>query len=113
VFVHARDLFGRVDALPSSRHVVVKRDGAQLAESDAPTLVFETGLPTRFYLPPEDVDPSVLADSDLKTGCPYKGFASYRDVVLEGRRHPNLFWYYSEPFGEGSGSSGAITRRPR
>jgi uncharacterized protein (DUF427 family) len=60
--------------------------------------VFETSLPTRYYLPESDIDASVLADSDLHTGCQYKGFASYRDVVLETRRHPNLFWYYKAPF---------------
>lgn len=46
----------------------------------------------RYYIPESDVDGSVLADSDLHTGCPYKGIASYRDVVIDGRRHPNLFW---------------------
>jgi uncharacterized protein (DUF427 family) len=100
VFVHPRDPFVRLDALRSSRHVRVERDGRLLAESDAPILLFETGLPTRYYLPEGDVEQAMLAESDLQTGCPYKGFASYRDVVVDGRRHPNLFWYYKEPFGE-------------
>lgn len=98
VFVHPRDPFVRVDALHSSRHVRVERDGRMIAESDAPILLFETGAPTRYYLPERDVDASVLADSDLQTGCPYKGFASYYDVVLDGKRHRNLFWYYKAPF---------------
>ena len=100
VFFHPRDPFVRVDALRSTRHVQVKRDGHLLAESDAPVLVFETGLPTRYYLPESDVDASILRDSDLQTGCQYKGFASYRDVELDGRRHPNLFWYYPAPFSD-------------
>jgi len=100
VFVHPRDPFVRVDALQSSRHVRVERDGHLLTESDSPILVFETGLPTRYYLPERDVDPSLLADSDLQTGCPYKGFASYRDVLLNGRRHRGLFWSYQTPFRE-------------
>ena len=99
-FVHPRDPFVRVDALLSSRHVRVERGGQALAESDAAILVFETGLPTRYYLPERDVDNSVLAASDLQTGCPYKGFASYHDVVLDGRRHPDLFWHYKAPFSE-------------
>jgi uncharacterized protein (DUF427 family) len=74
--------------------------GQLLAESDSPILVFETGLPARYYLPGRDVDPSLLADSDLQTGCPYKGFASYRDVLLGGRRHRGLFWSYQAPFRE-------------
>jgi uncharacterized protein (DUF427 family) len=108
VFVHPRDPFVRVDALRSSRHVQVKRDGHLLAESDAAILVFETGLPTRYYLPESDVDASVLRDSDLHTGCPYKGFASYRDVVLDGRRHRNLLWYYPAPFRETAEIEGYI-----
>ena len=102
VFVHPRDPFVRIDALKSSRHVRVERDGHLLAESDAPILLFETGLPTRYYLPEADVDGSLLERSDLETGCPYKGFASYRDVILEERRHPSLFWSYERPLREAS-----------
>jgi uncharacterized protein (DUF427 family) len=100
VFVHPRDPFVRVDALHSSRHVQVERDGRLLADSDKPIVVFETGRPTRYYMPESDVDGSLLADSDLQTGCPYKGLASYRHVLLDGRRYPNLFWYYDAPFGQ-------------
>jgi uncharacterized protein (DUF427 family) len=100
VFVHPRDPFARVDPLKSSRHVRVERDGQVLAESDAPIVVFETGAPTRYYLPEADVDASLLGDSDLETGCPYKGIASYRDATAAGRRHPNLFWSYREPLRE-------------
>ncbi|MBV9193369.1 MAG: DUF427 domain-containing protein [Solirubrobacterales bacterium] len=108
VFVHPRDPFVRVDALRSSRRVRVERDGRLLAESDSPILVFETGLPTRYYLPQNDVDASVLADSDLRTGCPYKGFASYHDVVLDGHRHASLFWYYQAPLHEVSAIKGYL-----
>jgi uncharacterized protein (DUF427 family) len=100
VFIHPRDPFVRVDALKSSRHVRVERDGHLLAESDAPVLLFETGRPTRYYLKPSDLDESLLEDSELQTGCPYKGYASYHDVVMGGRRHPSLFWYYRRPFAE-------------
>jgi uncharacterized protein (DUF427 family) len=108
VFVHPRDPFVSVDALKSSRHVRVERDGRLLAESREPVLVFETGLPTRYYLPERDVDASLLSDSDLQTGCPYKGFASYHDVTIDGRRHPGLFWYYEAPFDEVSEIKGRL-----
>jgi uncharacterized protein (DUF427 family) len=108
VFVHPRDPFVRVDALHSSRHVRVERDGALLADSEDPILVFETGLPTRYYLPESDVEASLLADSDRQTGCPYKGFASYCDVVLDDRRHSGLFWCYKSPFGEVSEIKGYL-----
>lgn len=108
IFIHPRDPFVRVDALKSSRHVRVERDGQVLADSDSPILVYETGLPTRYYLPEEDVNSSLLADSDHQTGCPYKGYASYRDVVLDDRRHPDLFWYYPAPFAEVSEIKGYL-----
>jgi uncharacterized protein (DUF427 family) len=108
VFVHPRDPFVRVDAIKSSRHVRVERDGRQLAESGEPILVFETGLPTRYYLPERDIDAALLSDSDLETGCPYKGFASYHDVTTDGRHHPGLFWYYRAPFPEVSQIQGHL-----
>ena len=111
VFVHARDPFVRVDTLLSSRHVRVEREGHVLAESDAPILLFETGLRTRYYLSESDVDGSLLGDSELETGCPYKGFASYRDVTVGGRRHPNLFWSYEHPFREAADSTPAFGDR--
>ena len=80
--------------------VRVERDRHRLADTQAPILLFETGLPTRYYIPDSDVDNSVLSDSDLHTGCPYKGIASYHDVVLDGHRHPSLLWYYEAPFHE-------------
>jgi uncharacterized protein (DUF427 family) len=108
VFIHPRDPFARVDVLHSSRHVRAERDGQRLAESDAPILVFETGAPTRYYFPERDVEWSVLQASDAQTGCPYKGFASYHDVVLDGRRHPKLLWQYKAPFDEAAALKGHL-----
>ncbi len=55
VFVHPRSPEVRVDALPSSRHVRVRVDGEVVADSTNATVVFETGLPARYYLPKSDV----------------------------------------------------------
>src|ERR671938_476337 len=52
---HPRDPYHRVDIRRSSRHVRMELDGELLAESSRPHLVFETGLPVRFYLPREDI----------------------------------------------------------
>lgn len=108
VFVHPRDPFTRIDTLRSSRHVRVERDGQILADSNAPILLFETGLPTRYYLPEADVKASLLESSDHRTGCPYKGFATYRHVVIDGRRHPNLFWCYPDPLPEVAAIAGHL-----
>ena len=73
---HARDPYHRVDAVPSSRHVRVLLDGEVLAETNRPVVIFETGLPARWYMPREDVQVD-LEPSEMQTVCAYKGYASY------------------------------------
>lgn len=73
---HAREPYHWVEIRPSSRHVRIELDGHLLAESTRPTLVFETDLPTRFYLPRADVRAQMHA-SDRRTACAYKGQAVY------------------------------------
>jgi len=95
---HPRDPYKRVDALPSSRHVVVALDGVLLAESSNPVLLFETGLPTRYYVPRVDVDFARLAATDNRSHCPYKGDADGYWDVAERRDARNVAWSYSAPF---------------
>ncbi len=97
IYVHPRDPYVRVDALPSSRHIKIEVEGLEVAESDEPTLLFETGLPTRFYLPPEDVRMDMLEPSEHHTGCPYKGEASYYHVHLPDHVHEDFVWFYPDP----------------
>ena len=98
VFVHPRDPYTRVDALRGSRTVRVEFKGQVLAESAAPVLVFETGLPTRYYFDRADVDFTHLVSSDTVTSCPYKGNTSgYWSVESGGRVHPDLAWTYDFP----------------
>jgi len=97
VFVHPRDPYHRVDVLDSSRHVKVSVNGEVVAETDHPKLLFETGLPPRYYIPPEDVREVALVPSDKQTQCPYKGVASYWSVEAGREREEDLVWYYPEP----------------
>ncbi|MEV6305157.1 DUF427 domain-containing protein [Actinoplanes sp. NPDC051861] len=103
VFSHPRDPFSRVDARRSSRHVRIERNGVLLAESHSPTLVFETKLYPRFYLPREDITAEVLP-SDMVTACPYKGRATY----LSFAAGENLAWTYSDPLPEASPLTGLV-----
>jgi len=100
VFVHARDPYKRIDCIPSSAHITVALDGMRLAESRRAVMLFETGLPTRYYLPVEDVTPGVLSPSEHRTRCPYKGLAGYHHVTVKGTRHDNLVWHYADPVPE-------------
>jgi len=108
VYVHPRDPYKRVDILASSRHVRVELDGVTLAESHAPRLLFETSLPTRYYLPLSDVRLDLLRPSTTQTQCPYKGTASYWSVEIGGRVHEDLVWIYRTPLPESQKIAGLV-----
>lgn len=100
VFVHARDPYKRVDVMPSSRHVRVSIGGVTVAETRRPHLLFETRLPTRYYLPRQDVRMELLQPSDTKTRCPYKGLARYWSVTSGNQIVPDVVWSYPDPIPE-------------
>ena len=108
VLVHARDPRHRVDAIPSERHVRVELDGELLAESRRPLALFETGLPTRWYLPAEDVRQELLVRSDTATRCPYKGAARFFSVRRGDEVQPDLAWSYPDPIPENPRIAGLI-----
>jgi uncharacterized protein (DUF427 family) len=93
---HPRDPFHRIDVLASSRRVRLERDGKVLAESSRPMLLFETMLPTRYYLPREDIQ-AELIPSDRRTYCAYKGQASYWSVPAGGDLLTDIAWTYEDP----------------
>ncbi len=94
---HVRDPYHRVDVLDSSRTVKVSLDGVVLAETSRPKALFEAGLPTRWYIPPEDVNLDLLVHSDTQTICAYKGQASTLSVKLNGEVKKDLVWTYADP----------------
>ncbi len=100
VHVHPRDPHTRVDILHSSRHVEVFVRGEKVADSQHPTLLFETGLPVRYYLPKLDVRMDLLTPTDTRTRCPYKGTAEYWSVTAGGEVHTDLVWSYPAPLPE-------------
>jgi uncharacterized protein (DUF427 family) len=104
VFTHPRDPYTRVDILPSSRHVRVEVDGVTVAESTSPRLLFETGLPVRYYLPKTHVRMDLLIPTDTATHCPYKGQAEYWSV----NGHADLAWSYRMPLPESQKVAGLI-----
>jgi uncharacterized protein (DUF427 family) len=103
VFVHPRDPYTRVDALRSDREVRVELDGVVLADSRSPVMVFETGLPTRYYVNRTDVRFEHLVPSGTVTSCPYKGTTSAywsvqaRGPDKKGPVHKDLAWAYDFP----------------
>lgn len=95
---HLRDPYHRVDVRRSSRHVVVRSGDTVLAESSRPMVLSETGLPNRYYLPPEDVRTDLLASSTTRTVCPYKGEASYWSFRHGHRTIADVAFAYHRPF---------------
>jgi uncharacterized protein (DUF427 family) len=108
VHVHAKDPNKRVDAIPSERHVVVEVDDEVVADSRRPLALFETSLPTRWYLPLEDVRTEFLVRSDTTTICPYKGTASYWSVRVGDNLHPDIAWFYPDPIPENPRIAGLV-----
>lgn len=100
VTVHPHDPYHRVDVRESSRPVKVTVDGEVVAETERPRILFETGLPPRYYIPPEDVNAGLLTESDTHTHCPYKGTASYHSVEANGKTVEDAAFFYPEPLPE-------------
>jgi uncharacterized protein (DUF427 family) len=97
VFVYARDPYKRVDVLQSSRQIKVVVDGVTVGETTRPSLLFETGLPTRYYMPKHDTRMDLLERSDAVTRCPYKGDANLYSIKIADRLHEGLAWIYRYP----------------
>lgn len=97
VYVHPRSPYTRVDILSSSRHVEVVLNHVKVADSHQPRLLFETGLPPRFYLPLVDVRMDLLIPSSKITRCPYKGTAAYWSVRADGEVFEDVAWTYKTP----------------
>ena len=102
--VHARDPYHRVDVLDTSRHVRIIVNGETVADTTRARVLYETGLPPRWYVPREDVLLEALEQSETSTGCAYKGFASYWSVGDED----DLVWSYAEPRHEAARIAGYL-----
>jgi uncharacterized protein (DUF427 family) len=98
VIGHPHDPFARIDILHSTREVSVELDGVVLTHSRRPVALFETGLPTRWYLPSHDVRTDLLTASGTRTTCAYKGHASYLSAAGESGR--DIAWIYRSPLRE-------------
>ena len=102
VLSHALDPYHRVDVRTTSRHVQISLDVVPLVDTERARVIFETGLPPRWYVPREDVLVE-LEPSDLRTTCAYKGHARYRSTRVGDRLVENLFWSYAEPLRDAAG----------
>src|SRR4051812_18902775 len=109
VFTHPRDPYTRIDILASSRHVRVELEGTTVAESTSPRLLFETGLPVRYYVPKTHVRMDLLTPTGTVSHCPYKGQAEYWSVRTGEDVYADLAWSYRAPLPESQKIAGLVT----
>jgi len=106
---HPRNPYVRVDALRSHRNVKVEIDSVVLAKTRSPILLFETGLPTRYYIDRTDVLFDHLETSTTQTICPYKGITSrYWSARAGDTLHPDIAWTYEHPMSQVAPVAGLI-----
>lgn len=95
--VHPHDPYHLIDIRSSSRHVRILIDGEVIAETRRPVLVFETGLPPRYYIPKMDVRMDLLKEGGRTTHCAYKGTAPHVSFQVGGNLVQNIAWRYPFP----------------
>ena len=101
VYGHIRDPYHRVDVLASHRHVVVRHAGQVIADSSRPKMLFETGLPPRYYLPWADVRLGLLDLSGTVSQCPYKGDGQHWNLKVGDVSMADAAWSLPHPLAEG------------
>ena len=98
----------RIDVEESTRHVRIEVGGVTVAESTRPRILSETGLPPRYYLPPEDVRTDLLTPTDTTSRCPFKGTATYWSLRAGERVLPDVVWSYPDPLPERADIAGFL-----
>jgi uncharacterized protein (DUF427 family) len=109
VFVHPHDPYVRIDVLNSSRHVRIEAGGETIAETRRPRMLFETGLPVRYYIPRIDVRTDLLEPSDTLTQCPYKGRASHYSARVGATMIKDVAWSYPVALPEVEAITGLVS----
>ena len=101
----------RVVTVAGDQHVTVEIDGRVVADSRRPVLLYETGLPVRFYLPADDVELARFEATDTRTTCPFKGIASYWSYLGEdgGPARADVVWCYRDPIESAAGVKGHLS----
>jgi uncharacterized protein (DUF427 family) len=97
VFVHPKDPYHRIDVLNTARAIRVSLEGVLLADSTSARVLYETSLPPRYYLPPEDVRVELLEPSETVTRCAYKGAAAHWSAQVGDQLAADVAWTYEFP----------------
>jgi uncharacterized protein (DUF427 family) len=93
-------------------HVEVRLGGRLLADTDRAMKLDETGLPARYYLPPDDVQMDLLRPTTFHTVCPFKGEASYWSLDIDGETYDGIVWSYEAPTDQAAEVRGMLSFYP-
>jgi uncharacterized protein (DUF427 family) len=108
VFGHVKDPYHRIDVYSTGRSIRVTVDGVVLAESKRAKGLYETGLPTRWYLPRDDVRTDLLERSETATMCAYKGYATHWSARVGTQPVPDVAWSYEDPWRDAADVGGYV-----
>jgi len=101
-----------ISIVPTVAHVEVRLGGLLLGSTDRAMKLDETGLPVRYYLPPEDVQMDLLRPTTFHTNCPFKGEASYWSLDFDGETHDGIAWSYETPTAQAAEVRGMLSFYP-
>ncbi|KUJ77900.1 guanylate cyclase [Ruegeria marisrubri] len=101
-----------IDIEPLKGRVAIYRGDTLLAESSRAKVMYETRLPPTIYFPREDVRVDLSDPTELQTFCPFKGTATYHDVLLGEERITNAVWTYETALPESIGIQGHVGFMP-
>ena len=101
-----------IDIQPLPGRVAISRAGTVLASSTRALVMYETRLPPTVYFPPEDVVAELGGPGELQTFCPFKGTASYRDLLVDGERIDDGVWIYADALPESDAIRGFVGFMP-
>jgi uncharacterized protein (DUF427 family) len=96
IISHPHDPYARIDVRQSAQHLEFALDGVAIADTHRAKALYETYLPVRYYLPPEDVLVAMKPSSTV-TVCAYKGRAIYYSPVAAGKVLTDFAWSYGDP----------------
>lgn len=80
------------------RHMKAVWNNKTIAEVPKERLIYIEG---NWYFPPDSVHKEYFSDSSTHTTCPWKGEASYYNVIVDGQENSDAAWYYDSPMQSG------------
>lgn len=106
---HPRNPYHRVECLRTHRRLRVTAGATLVVDTTHTMAVFETALDPRLYVERAQLTTGRLEPSPTTSYCPYKGIASYWNLVVDDLRVPDAAWSYEAPLLESVALGGLVS----